>query len=334
MQTTSPTPPSNDWSVRSVLGDVPIAGIGATACHEHLLIRDSRPTQLEPDYLLDDIDAAVQECLEFGAAGGATIVDCMPMGVGRDPAGLVEIAQRSGLNIVAVSGFHKDRFYAHDHWVRHLDPAAITTRVVDDITIGMEQAADTIDVRERSTATPGLIKVATSGAQGTPLEEKLLDAVGAAATTTELPVITHTESITGAQHQVARLAAIGVEPDRVVLSHMDRHGTVEEVAELCAAGATVCFDWLGRLDRRPDQVVVDLVTDLIDRGHLSRIVLGQDLARRQYWRTFGGGPGLRHLFHTVVPQLHQAGVSSDDVNQILVETPRRILARRPSQPEA
>jgi phosphotriesterase-related protein len=84
---------------------------------------------------------------------------------------------------------------------------------------------------------------------------------------------------------------------------------------------------MGRLDRRPDEVIVRLAAGLVEAGLGDRVVLGQDLARRQYWRAYGGGPGMANLFDTVVPMLSAHGLGAAEIDAILVQTPRRILAR-------
>lgn len=313
--------------IRSVLGDVEPAQLGPTDCHDHLLIRAGGDARLDPGFQLDDVDAAVREVESLMAAGGAALVDCMPLGAGRDADGLAEVARRTGLTVVAVTGFHADGFYGERHWVRGEEAGALAELLVSEAEEGMGTSPHARPGEQRSSARAGAIKVATSGERPTPLEERTLDAVGAAAARTGLPVITHTESVAGARAQLERLAAHGVAPDRVVLSHMDRHGSDAEVAEVCASGATVCLDWMGRLDRRPDEVIVERLAALIEAGCGDRVVLGQDLARRSYWRAFDGGPGLAHMFEAVVPLIRRMGVGARELQQVLVDTPRRVLAR-------
>lgn len=313
--------------IHSVLGDVEPAQLGPTDCHDHLLIRAGGDAQLDPGFRLDDVEAAVREVESLIAAGGAALVDCMPLGAGRDADGLVEIARRTGLTVLAVTGFHRDGFYGERHWVRGEDADALAAMLVSEAEEGMGTSPHDPPGEQRSSARPGAIKVATSGERPTPLEERTLDAVGAAAARTGLPVITHTESVAGAREQLQRLGAHGVAPERIVLSHMDRHGSDEEVAEICATGATVCLDWMGRLDRRPDEVIVNRLAALLEAGWGDSVVLGQDLARRRYWRAHGGSPGLAHMFDTVVPMMRRMGVGARELQQVLVETPRRVLAR-------
>jgi len=312
----------------TVLGEVPPDTLGPTDCHEHLLIRGGLPIVLEPDFTLDSVDTAVTEVAEFRSAGGAAIVDCMPLGVGRDARGLVEIAERTGVTIVATTGFHKDRYYPADHWVREYDVDLIADLLVAEYMDGLEVSGYGGPRVRRIPARPGAIKVATSAPAPTPTERKLVAAAGHAHRRTGLPVLTHTDDAGSAEHQMSILDDYGVSPAAVVFGHMDRHAGVAELVEVCRTGATVCLDWLGRTDRRPDSYVADLVAGVASEGQLDRVVLGQDLARRQYWRAYGGGPGLVNLVTGFPKLLREAGLTGADVRRVLVDNPRRVLARR------
>lgn len=314
--------------IETVLGPIDPAQLGPTDCHDHLFIREAEPVRLEPDFLLDDVDAAVEEAHSVVDAGGAALLDCMPLGVGRHADGLVEVAKRTGLTVLAVTGFHRDAFYDPAHWARSATADALTEIVVSEHISGMGPEQYDAPGGERSSARPAAIKVATSGETPTEFEAKLTDVVGAAAAETGLPVITHTETPAGARHQLAVLAGHGVPAERVILSHMDRHCDLAELAEICASGATVCLDWMGRLDRRPDEVILELAAGLVEAGLGDRVVLGQDLPRRQYWRAYGGGPGLAHMFRTVVPTMSGMGFTQDQIDDILVHTPRRVLSTK------
>lgn len=319
-------------TVTTVLGDLPPEHLGATDCHEHLFIRGGLPIVLEPDFRLDSVDAAVTEAREFQAAGGQALVDCMPLGVGRDIDGLTAVAEQTGLTVIAATGFHKDRYYAADHWVHTYDVDQITELLVAEFAEGIERTGYGGPYVERVTARPGVIKVATTSPGPTPTERKLLAAAGAAAVVTGLPVITHTDSASCAAIQLEALTNEGVPAGQVILSHMDRHSDVDQLVEICATGATVCLDWIGRTDRRPDKFVSDLAAGVAARGFVDHVVLGQDLARRQYWHAYGGSPGLANLLISLVPLLGESGLSEDDVETMLIRTPQRVLSRRKEQP--
>jgi phosphotriesterase-related protein len=312
-------------TIVTVLGELDPAALGPTDCHEHLLIRGGLPIVLEPEFTLDSVDAAVAEVGDFQAAGGAALVDCMPLGVGRDARGLVEVARRTGATVIATTGFHRDRYYAADHWVHAYDAERIADLMVAEHTDGMEVSGYGGPYVERIAARPGAIKLAFSGPEPTPTERKLAAAVAMAQRRTGLPVVTHTDDERSAALQMSILDGYGVPASSVVFGHMDRHTGVPGLAEVCRSGATVCLDWLGRHDRRPDAYVADLAAGLAAEGCLDRVVLGQDLARRGYWKAYGGGPGLANLVATFPALLRKAGLTDDHIRQLLVDNPRRVL---------
>lgn len=316
----------------TVLGEIPPADLGRTDCHEHLLIRGGLPIVLEPDFALDSVDAAVAEVGEFLAAGGAALVDCMPLGVGRDARGLVEVASRTGAVVIATTGFHKDRYYAADHWVHSYSVESIVELLVAEFTEGLEVSGYGGPLVQRLEARPGAIKVATSGPSPTATELRLVEAAGYAQVRTGLPVLTHTDDAGSADIQLSVLTGCGVPPSSIVFGHMDRHASVSALAELCVAGASVCLDWMGRHDRRPDEYIADLVAELASRGFLEHVVLGQDLARRAYWHAYGGGPGLANLMESFPALLRKAGLTDDHIDQVLVGNPRRVLDRTETPP--
>ena len=52
-------------------------------------------------------------------------------------------------------------------------------------------------------------------------------------------------------------------------------------------------------------------------GHLGRILLGLDLGQRDYFRAYGGGPGLAYLMEAFVPRLRRR-IGDAAVDVILV----------------
>ena len=70
-----------------------------------------------------------------------------------------------------------------------------------------------------------------------------------------------------------------------------------------ARGVSLVYDTIGRIKYRPDSVLLDLIGGMVAAGHGARLLVGLDLGRRDYYRAFGGGPGLRLLMTSFVPRL-------------------------------
>jgi phosphotriesterase-related protein len=134
-----------DKTVSTVNGPIPVDELGMTLMHEHLqvdwtrsrgtrdedessgspsarvdasmawLLRDD-PHLCADNSRLDDPMVMAQELNRFVEAGGRTVVECTPPGVGRDPIVLREIARMSGVNVVMGSGWYVHG--SHDEWTR------------------------------------------------------------------------------------------------------------------------------------------------------------------------------------------------------------------------
>ena len=90
--------------VRTVLGDLDPAELGITYSHEHVIIAGGKPVELNPDFLLDDVDKATDELAAAKALGLGCVVDAMPADCGRDVVRLAEVSRRTGVHVIAATG--------------------------------------------------------------------------------------------------------------------------------------------------------------------------------------------------------------------------------------
>jgi phosphotriesterase-related protein len=77
-------------------------------------------------------------------------------------------------------------------------------------------------------------------------------------------------------------------------------------------------------ERHGEGRVVDLLLELLHRGHAGRILLSHDVCHNSQLRHYEGN-GYTYLHDTFLPRLRAAGVSDAEVGTITVENPRRIL---------
>src|SRR5690606_22593833 len=64
------------------------------------------PYAVKDNLVLDEMETAVSETLLFRKAGGNTIVDCTSIGIKRQAEKLKELSIRTGVKIIAGSGFY------------------------------------------------------------------------------------------------------------------------------------------------------------------------------------------------------------------------------------
>ena len=188
--------------IRTVLGDVDSADLGVTYSHEHLIIDGGRPVQMEPDFDLSDVGLLAGEIEEAKALGLRSIVDAMPADAGRNAAKLAELSRRTGVNVVAPTGLHHDRYYGPAHWSHHVSVEDIADLFVADVAEGIDEHDYSGPVVRRTPYRAGVIKVAGSDGGPSERDARILEAAAAAHRRTGVPILTHCEGGTGALEQV------------------------------------------------------------------------------------------------------------------------------------
>jgi phosphotriesterase-related protein len=143
---------------------------------------------------------------------------------------------------------------------------------------------------------------------------------------TGVPISSHTENGVLGDRQVEKLSSLGVPASSIIVGHIDKNVDPYVHRSIAATGAFLEYDSPSRLKYGPDSQAVALIAAAVEHGYDHQILLGMDLARRSYWPTYGGGPGLRYLLETFVPRLRAEGLG-EVVRKIFVENPARAYAR-------
>ena len=335
-------------TIQTVLGTISPESLGPTLMHEHVLCDLTAPElaaqRLPPveirldnlfeirhhwwrhagHHVLDDRDLAARELARFAAAGGSAVVELTCEGIAPDPAGLAEVSRRSDLHIIAGSGPYVEAYLGPDE----------RARSVDDTTVAMVRA-----VREGlddSGVRAGILGEIGLSTPCTAVEQRSLIAVAQAQQATGAAINVHPpRTLDGTLETIATLRRAGADLERVVISHVDRTlFSVDEMDRVADMGVVLEFDFFGiessyypfaDVDLPNDGQRVRHIVDLVRRGHGHRIVVSHDICTRTRLRQFGGH-GYGHLMENAVPLMRRRGLSDDEVAQILVATPRRLLA--------
>jgi phosphotriesterase-related protein len=311
--------------VRTVTGDVDPETLGITYAHEHLLITGGMQVMLDADFLLNDRDHALQDLADFTRAGGHTIVDMSPPGLGRDPEGLQALSQQRGVLIVSATGFHMERYYDSAHWLYHYPAEQIAELLQAEIEEGMDQWGYRGPLVRRTSARAGVIKVATGYYSWNKYTETWFEAAAIAHRATGAPIASHTENGVLGARQADYLIRLGVAPSSIIIGHIDKNVDPYVHRDLAARGVFLEYDSPARLKYGPDRDAAMLIASAAEHGYAHQIVLGMDLARRSYYPSYGGGPGLPYLLETFVPRLKAEGLGVV-VPLLLIDNPARALS--------
>jgi phosphotriesterase-related protein len=330
----------------TVAGRVAAAELGVTLIHEHLIMDTRRvldhvhgyesgagagladpaearwnPGAFRENYDLSDAALAISELSELAGSVG-TIVDCTPMDIGRDPAGLLRIAAHTGLHIVMGAGWYL-------HGVRTPRYRAMTAEQMAELLVReFREGVGETGVR------PGILgEIGTSD----PVDEeeaKVLRAAAAASRQTGLAVTVHLHPWSKHGLRVAQIMeSAGMAMDKLILNHLTTaHDDIAYTEALLARGCYLAFDLFGfdhsllAVGRYPpsDYDVAGSVVRLIRDGHARRLLISMDIGVRTRLRTFGGW-GFGHLTRHVMPLLTSLGASAADLAVMLVENPRDVL---------
>lgn len=312
-------------TVRTVLGDVDAASLGAVLVHEHLIIDNALIARDYEHIHLSSVDEAVAEVTECAAAGVGCMVDAMPAAGGRHPDRLAEISRRTGVAIIATTGLHTPKYYPHHPWALEADVDTLAQLFIADIDEGIDQFDYTGPVIDRSECRAGIIKVATPEAELTDRCQRVFRAAAIAADTTGAPILTHCEEGVGAASHVAAFDRLGFPLHRVVISHTDKVVDRRYHRDLLESGVNLEYDQALRrsTDERNDTAA--LIADAVEAGFIGQIMVGTDGARRTLWATLGGSPGLAWMRGGFLASLDRVGLDADAVKVIFETNPHRFL---------
>lgn len=341
-------------SVRTVTGPVDAAALGPVSVHEHLLIDlgcwfdppadaageriaalrvapeteaavRANPFAVRDNLVLDDLDLAAAELARFRDAGGGTIVDLTLPEIGRDPARLRTLAERTGVRIVMGTGHYIGR--AHPPGLAERGAAAIEDAILHDLRVGVEGVRAGV-IGEIGTSDPV-----------EPGEALVLAAACAAQRATGVALFVHLDPWGRNGHDVLdRVIAAGVDPARVALCHLDPSlGDLGYARSLAARGAWVCIDIWGDEDAYggrgmpTDAARAAAVRTAWDEGWADRLLLAQDVCTKTQLHAHGGR-GYDHLLVGVPALLAAAGLPATAIERLLVGNPARLLGGGSSAP--
>ena len=314
--------------VRTVRGDIPPEDVGFAHCHEHTFILPGPSARVDSRLLLDDLEKTSAELSEFYASGGRTVVDAQPIGPERAPRLQRLASDRSGVHIVAASGFHRAIYYEPGHFRFHETAGQLAARMMAEITDGMIQY-DGSGAAHPTGIKAGILKFASDYHVIDAQAEKVAEAVAAAHLHTGAPILTHTEYGTCGLEQIALFRRLGVHPSALLISHLDRNPDPALHEEIADAGVYLVYDGVSRIKCHPDSTIVQLIFRLAEAGHVNRILLGMDMGPRCMWRSYGGGPGMTYLGNVFLRSLRIAGLGGEQVGMFTECNPAAALAFRP-----
>lgn len=343
-----------DKKIRTVLGPIDPNEAGVTLMHEHLLMDAApgwwqepvtpedramaaapvtmdrlgylrhNPLGIKDNLRLDDPQVAQDELSLFHKVGGGTLVELSIIGLGLENRAehLVEISKNSGVHIVSGTGFYLDNTIPAIYRDWSVDQMAAL--LVKELTAGIGQ----------SKVQAGIIGEVGTSSQITPLEEKSLVASALAQQETGACITVHVAPDGKEGIKVVNiLRNAGADVSRVVMDHMDERPDLDYHRAIADMGAVLEYDTFGAewyyatvdIAEPRDIDRINGLIQLINEGYLSQITLSHDVWLKQCWVHYGG-LGYAHMLEHVVPMLVKRGISDEQIRQMIIVNPQRLLA--------
>ena len=298
--------------VMTVLGPIPARAMGFTLPHEHVLCDFIGAENVSRDrYDADEAFRVMRPFLmEAKGRGVRSFVDCTPMFIGRDPQLLLRLSRETGLHLLTNTGLYKEPFLPDYAFKESAE--ALADRWTREFTDGIEGT----EIR------PGFIKIAVNPGKLLEVQKKILRAAMITSRRTGLAIGCHTGHAEAAMESLDLLRKEKFPLRKYIVIHSDGIGEAQE--RVAQAGAWVSLDAVGGL---PIVEHVKMITALIGRGHVGRLLLSHDAGWYNVGDPKGGTPRpFTALSDSLLPALRSAGVTEGEIRRLTVTNPRQAFA--------
>src|SRR5215475_9201820 len=307
-------------TVETALGPIATAALGPTLMHEHIVTRSPGVHKNWPHLFPRDAILALAErkMADLYARGIRTVVDLTTVDLGRDIDLLVAVARRSPVQVLVATGvwWMPPRYFS----AHGID--AVAALFIRDIMQGIGTSG----------VKAAIIKCATDTQGVTPVIENILRASARAQKATGVPISTHTWAAgrTG-EAQQAIVAQEGVDLRRVIIGHSGDSDDLKYLRGLMERGSTIGMDRFGLDNFLPTEKRVEVLARLCAEGYAPKMVLSHDancwtdmLSEDDKRRTRPRW-NYNHISDDILPALRKAGVTEDQIDQMLMRNPRAIF---------
>jgi phosphotriesterase-related protein len=323
-------------TVETVKGPVEVDNLGPTLMHEHVFVLSTEHVHNYGDGSWWDEEARVADAVAklnaVRAKGITTIVDPTVWGLGRYIPRIQRIAARVELNIIVATGLYVYEELPHQYAYR--GPGLLLDMpepMVADFTRDIVEGIGSTGVRA------AFLKCCVEAHGLTPGVDRICRAVARTHVETGAPITVHTSG----PAQSGRLAVDlfskeGVDLTKVVVGHAGDSNDLDYLMGLADTGATLGMDRFGLDLFNPTPDRVRTISALATRGYADRMVLAHDSSC--FIDYFGAAHDAaraaatpnwhyEHISDDVLPALREAGVTEAQIEQMLVDNPRRQFTR-------
>jgi phosphotriesterase-related protein len=317
--------PADLGTIRTVRGAIAPGALGTTLIHEHVLVDFIGADQITPDRWnrAEVVERVLPYLLDIKALGVESLIECTPAYLGRDPALLRELSEKSGLHLLTNTGYYAAAGN------KFLPPQAFTETAGQLAERWIAEAREGI---EGTSVRPGFQKISVNAPDGKidRTDRKLIRAAGLTHRATGLTIASHTGLAAPAREQLDELRDLGVHPSAFIWVHAQAQGlSTKNLSPYLELGRRGC--WIS-LDGVADDTVLryaELLEFLKSERLLGRVLLSHDAGWYRPGEANGGEFRPFTTIHTkLVPELRKRNFAESDIRRLLVRNPAEAFTIR------
>lgn len=306
--------------IPTVCGRIARGDLGRVLAHEHVICSSAEfklafgRKWLPREKIVGCAVARLKYAKERHRVG--TVIDGTPPALGRDLDLLKEVSEKSGVHIVATTGF----YHYPSLTIQTLDPRTLAEMFIDEVT---EHGI-------------GQLKCAVDAGGVQPHHRRAFECLALVQMATNLPLYVHTYA--QEKNGLAILEAFkdcGIPADRVVLGHTADTDDVAYMRELLKRGVRLSVD---RIYATWFEGKAASLTALIKEGFGSQLLLSHDVTLAWDSNVHGRGRPVEKswghvhsfdnclgiVFEKVLPILRTNGISDAQIDRMLVANPAEL----------
>ena len=277
--------------IRTVKGITDAGNFNFVDAHTHIWIK--KEESQNKNFISEESDfPLIKSCIEnFKECNGSLLVDCTPYGCGRDVNKLRELSIETGVEVVAVTGFHRRDYYPPDSMIWEFNQMEAVSFFIQEITTGFKETLNK-DVKIKA----GLIKIPFIGS----LENNyktLTDAAIQAAYDTYIPILVHTEMGLNIEWFADYIEDKGIKPEKVAFCHVDKRNELIFQEKLASRGFYLEYDTFLRKKYEPEKNTYMLIDYMLKSGFKNSIMVGSDIFGNTMWSDLKSGSGYGGFFN-------------------------------------
>ena len=314
--------PSQESQIMTVLGPIIPDQLGVCLHHEHIVSRFGEDPEEMPSYNYEAASSQIVPYLKFMKEIGCdSIMCCTTKYFGRDVKLLKLVAEKSGVNIIANTGYYgaaNDRYIPQSAY--DSTPEEIAKVWIDEFNQGIQGT----DIK------PGFMKVGIDNGSISEIDAKLVRAGAICHRETGLTLQVHTgDNLEAVKAQLAILKEENVSPEAWVWIHAQNVKNDKDLLFAAEKGAWISLDALRTVDYYENRNSVgttverhlELLMMLKSNGYLNQVLLSHDGS--SYPQQGKSKRSFEVLFTTFIPMMKAAGFNDEEVTSLIVENPKR-----------